>query len=71
MQSTLLLSLGPSPSHAQTRYLLLPGSKAAELLGWSPRLAGLDGFREGLSRTVDWFSDPVNLARYRPDAYTT
>lgn len=59
------------PENSEVERLFSNNSKAAELLGWSPQLAGLDGFREGLSRTVDWFSDPVNLARYRTDAYTT
>ena len=30
----------------------------------------LDGFRRGLARTAEWFSDPANLARYRPGSYT-
>ena len=31
--------------------------------------AGLEGFRRGLSMTAEWFSDPGNLARYRPGSY--
>jgi len=43
--------------------------KARRLLDWSPRYSGVDGFRRGLAQTVAWFKDPVNLARYKPDAY--
>jgi len=39
------------------------------LLNWSPQFAGLDGFKRGLAKTVEWFSDPANLARYKPEAY--
>ena len=30
---------------------------------------GGEGFRRGLQATVDWFSDPANLARYKTDRY--
>ena len=43
--------------------------KARRLLDWSPQFAGLDGFKRGLVRTVDWFRDPANLAKYKPDTY--
>lgn len=58
------------PENSEVERLYSNNAKAKELLGWEPELAGLDGFREGLSRTVDWFSDPANLAKYRTDAYT-
>jgi NAD dependent epimerase/dehydratase len=58
------------PANSEVERLFSNNAKAKELFGWSPTLAGLDGFREGLSRTVDWFVDPANLARYRTDAYT-
>lgn len=58
------------PENSEVERLYSNNAKARELLGWEPKLAGLQGFREGLSRTVDWFSDPVNLAKYRTDAYT-
>ena len=28
-----------------------------------------EGFRRGLAQTAEWFSDPANLARYRPGTY--
>ncbi len=58
------------PQNSEVERLFSNNSKAKELLGWSPELAGRDGFREGLSRTVDWFTEPANLARYRTDSYT-
>ncbi|MEO5921625.1 MAG: NAD-dependent 4,6-dehydratase LegB [Pseudolysinimonas sp.] len=58
------------PSGSEVERLFSNNSKAKELLGWQPELAGLDGFRTGLAHTVEWFSDPANLARYRTELYT-
>ena len=44
-------------------------TRMRELTGWQPAFGGREGFRRGLQCTVDWFSDPVNLARYRPGTY--
>ena len=44
-------------------------SKVAALFGWRPEFAGREGFRRGLALTAAWFTDPANLARYRPTAY--
>ncbi len=37
-------------------------TRRASCLDGQPRYAGLDGFRRGLTETVDWFSAPANLA---------
>jgi dTDP-glucose 4,6-dehydratase len=48
---------------------LFAGIKNAEQrLGWTPENGGLDGFKHGIARTVEWFADPENLARY-PQGY--
>jgi len=39
------------------------------LTSWQPAYGGLEGFRRGLERTVAWFKDPANLARYRHGSY--
>jgi NAD dependent epimerase/dehydratase len=44
-------------------------SKAKDLLGWQPAYGGVDGFRRGLEETIEWFSEPANLARYKSDVY--
>ncbi len=43
-------------------------AKAARLAGWRPDHGGPEGFRRGLARTIEWFSDPANLALY-PEGY--
>jgi NAD dependent epimerase/dehydratase len=57
------------PEKSEVERLFASTEKARRLLNWSPEFAGLDGFRRGLVRTVEWFRDPANLARYKVDAY--
>jgi dTDP-glucose 4,6-dehydratase len=57
------------PAKSEVERLCASNDKAQRLLGWVPEFAGAEGFTRGLARTVDWFHDPVNLARYKTDAY--
>jgi NAD dependent epimerase/dehydratase len=57
------------PELSEVERLWAATDKARELLGWEPEYGGIDGFRRGLSETVEWFCDPVNLAAYRSDIY--
>jgi hypothetical protein len=40
------------------------------VLQWEPEIKGIEGFRVGLEKTIEWFTNPANLAKYRPDEYT-
>lgn len=57
------------PEKSEVNRLFSCNKKAKELLGWEPRFAGIEGFKKGLSETVDWFSKPENLERYKPEIY--
>jgi NAD dependent epimerase/dehydratase len=57
------------PAKSEVERLCASNEKAQRLLGWTPEFAGVEGFTRGLGRTVEWFQDPVNLARYKSDAY--
>lgn len=57
------------PEKSEVERLWASNSKARELLDWQPAFGGLDGFRRGLSKTVDWFRNPKNLAAYKADIY--
>ena len=57
------------PENSEVERLFSNNAKAREVFGWSPSLQGLDGFRQGLAETAEWFVNPVNLARYRTDTY--
>lgn len=52
------------PAGSEVDRLLSDNRKAKKLLGWSPEFGGLDGFRKGLEKTVEWFRQPGNRALY-------
>lgn len=53
------------PSKSEVRRLLGCSDKLRSLTGWRPRVS----LEEGLQRTIDWFTNPVNLSRYKTDIY--
>lgn len=53
------------PAGSEVERLYAGIGKAERLLGWTPPEPGLEGFRQGLGRTIAWFTDPGNLRRYR------
>jgi NAD dependent epimerase/dehydratase len=57
------------PEGSEVNRLFGDNSRLRELTGWQPTYGGIDGFRRGLALTAEWFSDPANLARYRPGSY--
>lgn len=57
------------PPLSEVERLRADNSRARELLDWRPKYAELEGFRRGLSQTVDWYVDPANLVRFRTDSY--
>jgi NAD dependent epimerase/dehydratase len=58
------------PAGSEVERLFADNTQARELTTWRPAYAGLEGFRRGLEETAKWFSEPINLARYRPGTYT-
>ena len=57
------------PEKSEVERLFADNSKARDLLAWRPEYGGHDGFRRGLKKTVDWFSQPAHLAAYKSDIY--
>lgn len=57
------------PEKSEVERLWASNAKARELLGWQPAYGGVDGFRNGLLETVNWFANPHNLAMYKSDIY--
>lgn len=57
------------PEGSEVNRLFGDNSLLCQLTGWQPEYGDLEGFRRGLSRTAQWFSDPNNLALYRPNNY--
>ena len=57
------------PEGSEVNRLFGDNTRLRQLSGWEPTYGGLEGFRRGLAQTAEWFSDPVNLALYRPGTY--
>jgi dTDP-glucose 4,6-dehydratase len=57
------------PIKSEVDRLLADNTKAKQLLGWEPHYGGLDGFRRGLTETIEWFSHNDNLVGYKASSY--
>ena len=57
------------PEGSEVNRLFGDNTLLRQLTGWQPAFGGLEGFRRGLAQTAEWFSDPANLACYRPGTY--
>jgi NAD dependent epimerase/dehydratase len=57
------------PEKSEVERLWASNEKAALLLGWTPQYGGLDGFKRGLTQTVEWFGHPDNLSLYKANIY--
>lgn len=57
------------PANSEVERLWADNSRARELFGWSPAYGGREGFARGLKETVDWFTQPANLAEYKAGMY--
>lgn len=53
------------PNDSEVMRLMCDASRLRELTGWQPEFS----LEEGLRITVEWFSDPGNLARMKADIY--
>ncbi|MGB9080289.1 MAG: NAD-dependent 4,6-dehydratase LegB [Desulfuromonadaceae bacterium] len=58
------------PDNSEVERLWADNRKALEITGWQPRYGGMEGFRRGLTETIEWFKIPANLAFYKTDRYT-
>ena len=52
------------PDNSEVNRLYGCNKKIQQLTNWSPKDQGLEGFRNGLKITIDWFKDSQNLKLY-------
>jgi dTDP-glucose 4,6-dehydratase len=57
------------PAASEVERLYADNSKARELLQWSAQYAGIEGFKQGLKKTVDWFTNDDNIKQYKSHIY--
>lgn len=53
------------PENSEVYRLWGDNSQIIKMTGWQPNYS----FEQGLSKTIDWFQNPVNLNKYKPDIY--
>ena len=58
------------PEKSEVERLWASNQKAKDLLDWTPRYGGLEGFKRGLRETIQWFTEPGNLSMYKTGTYT-
>jgi len=57
------------PAGSEVERLWADNQLARELAGWTPEYPGMEGFKRGLSETIDWFTQEDNLRRYKTGIY--
>ena len=57
------------PKKSEVNRLISSNLKAKKILGWSPNFKGSKGFKEGLKKTIEWFSQEENLKIYKANLY--
>lgn len=57
------------PTGSEVERLCADNASLRQLTGWSPEFGGETGLRNGLKKTIEWFSNPENLSRYKIDIY--
>ena len=57
------------PKDSEVNRLFGDNTLIKELTNWSPKFSGVDGFKEGLKITIEWFSKKENLNIYKTNSY--
>ncbi|MBR2649333.1 MAG: NAD-dependent 4,6-dehydratase LegB [Sediminibacterium sp.] len=57
------------PEKSEVERLFASYEKAKATMGWEPLFGGEEGFKKGLVKTIEWFLDKENLAKYKTDRY--
>lgn len=57
------------PTNSEVDRLWANNSKALSILDFKPAYSGVEGFKKGITKTIEWFSMKENLKRYKIDLY--
>ena len=57
------------PEKSEVERLWADNTKAKELFDWRPTYSGRDGFKRGLTETIEWFTKTENLRGYKSEIY--
>jgi len=57
------------PENSEVERLWADNTKAKHLFNWCPNYGGREGFKRGLTETVEWFTKPENIQCYKSEVY--
>ena len=57
------------PENSEVQRLWSDNQKILRLFGWAPKYGGQEGFKKGLSETIDWFGNAQNRSGYKAEIY--
>ena len=57
------------PENSEVERLWSRNTLAQETFSWAPKYTGIDGFKNGLSKTIEWFEKRENLESYKYNEY--
>ncbi len=57
------------PINSEVERLRADNTKAKEILRWKPKYEGKDGFKLGLSKTVEWVTRSKGIIDFKPEMY--
>lgn len=57
------------PESSEVERLWADNAKAKQLFSWQPLYGGREGFKRGLTKTIEWFAQADNLRGYKADRY--
>lgn len=57
------------PEKSEVERLWADNSRLRNMTNWKPDFGGIQGFRRGLEKTIQWFSDSNNLRHYKTNIY--
>ena len=57
------------PAGSEVERLFASYAKAEEMMQWRPEFGGIEGFRRGLGKTIEWFRSGNNIQRYKVTEY--
>ena len=58
------------PEKSEVNRLFGSNELLRDLTDWNPQYGGVEGFKRGLAKTIEWFTNSSNLSLYKPDQYT-
>jgi dTDP-glucose 4,6-dehydratase len=58
------------PEKSEVERLWSDNSKAKEIIQWTPKYGGLDGFERGIKETINWFLLNKNRHNFDAQKYT-